>query len=167
MFNVHVPGKNFLKFSEKHLTLLCFIECNFCTVNPIFYVSAWKRFTRKVSEQYLPNFLPTFSSRLKFLNPVIHFVWIVRVWFYPLSGTGLMYFDFCRLYPPPPSHHGSVWLLPVLSLFLTNTVSPVRACLSIWLESCFVGAKWSSKGIQSSIFITICVQCTVLPNHAW
>jgi hypothetical protein len=28
--------------------------------------------------------------------------------------------------PSPPSHHGSVWLLPVISLLLTNTVSPVR-----------------------------------------
>ncbi len=26
--------------------------------------------------------------------------------------------------PPSPSHHGSVWLLPVISLLLTNTVSP-------------------------------------------
>jgi hypothetical protein len=32
---------------------------------------------------------------------------------------------------PPPSHHGNVWLLPVISLVLTNTVQPVRACLSI------------------------------------
>ncbi len=27
------------------------------------------------------------------------------------------------------SLHGSVWVLPVISLLLTNTVSPVRACL--------------------------------------
>jgi hypothetical protein len=32
---------------------------------------------------------------------------------------------------PPPSHHGRLWLLTVISLLLTNTVSPVRACLSI------------------------------------
>jgi hypothetical protein len=38
--------------------------------------------------------------------------------------------------PSPPSHghHGSVWLLYVISLLLTNTVSPVRACLIIWWE---------------------------------
>ncbi len=33
--------------------------------------------------------------------------------------------------PSPPSHHGSVWALPVISLLLTNTVSPVRAFLII------------------------------------
>jgi hypothetical protein len=35
---------------------------------------------------------------------------------------------------PPPSHHGSVWVQPVISLLLTNTISPLRACLSIGLE---------------------------------
>ncbi len=33
--------------------------------------------------------------------------------------------------PQAPAHHGSVWLI---SLLLTNTVSRVRAFLSIWLE---------------------------------
>ncbi len=36
--------------------------------------------------------------------------------------------------PSPPSHYGSVWVLPVISLFLTNTVSPVQACLTKWWE---------------------------------
>jgi hypothetical protein len=27
------------------------------------------------------------------------------------------------------SHHGSIWVLPVIFLLITNTVSPVRACL--------------------------------------
>ncbi len=36
--------------------------------------------------------------------------------------------------PPPHSHHGSVWLLSVISLLLNNTVSRVRTCLSIWLK---------------------------------
>ncbi len=27
--------------------------------------------------------------------------------------------------PPSPSHYNSVWLLPVISLLLTNTASPV------------------------------------------
>ncbi len=39
----------------------------------------------------------------------------------------------------PPSHHGRVWLLPVDSLLLTNTISLVRACLLIWLE------RWEPK----------------------
>jgi hypothetical protein len=36
--------------------------------------------------------------------------------------------------------NSSVWLLPVISLLLTNTVSRVRACLSIWLER-FCGSQ--------------------------
>ncbi len=47
--------------------------------------------------------------------------------------TEQMYFV-CRLYPSPPNRHCSVWLLPVISLLLTNTIPPERACLSIWLE---------------------------------
>ncbi len=41
---------------------------------------------------------------------------------------GQMYFAFCRLYPFSPQHHGSVWLLLVISLLLTDTESPVQAC---------------------------------------
>jgi hypothetical protein len=33
--------------------------------------------------------------------------------------------------PHPTSHHGNVWLLPVFSLLLANTVARVQACLSI------------------------------------
>jgi hypothetical protein len=47
------------------------------------------------------------------------------------SSNGPVYLVFCRLYLSSTSHHGRVWLLPVISLLLTNTVSPVRACLSI------------------------------------
>ncbi len=52
------------------------------------------------------------------------------------------YFVFCRLYSssPPPGHHGSAWLLPVISLLITNTVSRVRACLSVRLER-FLGTQ--------------------------
>jgi hypothetical protein len=32
---------------------------------------------------------------------------------------GPIYFVFCRLYPFPLSHHGSVWVLPVISLLLS------------------------------------------------
>ncbi len=43
------------------------------------------------------------------------------------ESTGLMYFVFCRLYLPCyPSHHGSVWVPPVISLIWPNTVSPVQ-----------------------------------------
>jgi hypothetical protein len=49
-------------------------------------------------------------------------------------STGPMFFVFCRLYPFSPSHHSRVWVLPVISLLSTYTVSPVRACLIIWLE---------------------------------
>jgi hypothetical protein len=44
-----------------------------------------------------------------------------------------MYFVFCRLYPSSPQPpHGSVWLLPVISLLLAYTVSPVRACINAY-----------------------------------
>ncbi len=36
--------------------------------------------------------------------------------------------------PSLSSHRGKVWVLPVISILLTNSVSPVRACLSIWWE---------------------------------
>ncbi len=52
--------------------------------------------------------------------------------------TGPMYFVFCRLYPFSPSHHGSLWVLPTISLILTNTVSLVQACL---FPRGFVGPK--------------------------
>jgi hypothetical protein len=54
---------------------------------------------------------------------------MTRRW--PLS-TGPMNVVFCRLYPFSPNYHGSVWVLPVISLLVTNTVSPVRACLIHW-----------------------------------
>ncbi len=41
---------------------------------------------------------------------------------------------FCCLYPFSPSHHGSGWLLSVIPLLLTYTVSRVQACLFIFLE---------------------------------
>ncbi len=66
-----------------------------------------------------------------------------------LFSNGANIFYFCRLYPFPPSHHESVWLLPVISLSLTNPVSLVRACLSIWLERFRSSQKerraWASK----------------------
>ncbi len=43
-------------------------------------------------------------------------------------------FGFLSSLPRPLSHHGSVWVLPVISIFLTNTVSPVQACLIIRWE---------------------------------
>jgi hypothetical protein len=42
--------------------------------------------------------------------------------------------------PSFPAMLGSIWILPVISLLLTNTVSPVRACLS-YDERGFVGPK--------------------------
>jgi hypothetical protein len=49
-------------------------------------------------------------------------------------STVPMYFVFCRLYSSSPRPPSSVWLLHVISLLITNTVSLVRACLSIRLE---------------------------------
>jgi hypothetical protein len=49
--------------------------------------------------------------------------------------------------PPPPSHHGNVWLLPVISLLLTNTVSPVQAHLSYDGEVSWDKKKKTSVGL--------------------
>ncbi len=54
----------------------------------------------------------------------------------------------------PSSQHGSVWLLPVISLLLTNTVSPVWVRLTTWWER-FPGTQKEDEcggplGIQSS-----------------
>ncbi len=57
----------------------------------------------------------------------------------------------------PPSHHGSVWLLPAISLLLTNTVSPVRAYISIWCERFHGTQKEDDRGplsFQSSLAAT-------------
>jgi hypothetical protein len=70
-----------------------------------------------------------------------------------------MYFAFCRLYPsPPPGHHGSVWLLPVISLLLTNAVSSMRTCLSIRFEKFLETQKEDEcepLSIKSSLGITV------------
>ncbi len=52
------------------------------------------------------------------------------------EGKGPIHLVFCRLYPafPRPLRQSLAPTLPVDSLLLTNTVSPVRACLLIWLE---------------------------------
>ncbi len=53
-------------------------------------------------------------------------------------------FVFCRLYPllhpATTAVFGSIWVLHVISLLLTNIVSLVQACLSIWRER-FLGPK--------------------------
>ncbi len=55
------------------------------------------------------------------------------LWSFP--ATGPMYFVFCRLYPFSHQTLCHVWVLPaVISLLLTNTISPVRACLIMWWE---------------------------------
>jgi hypothetical protein len=69
-----------------------------------------------------------------------------------ITTTGPMYFIF--LSSLPLLHHDSIWVLPVISLLLANTVSPVRACLIIWLER-FCGTlkeddRWPLS-IQSSL----------------
>ncbi len=61
------------------------------------------------------------NTRSKYKDDVIQKLHkIFQVW--KLYAMGSIYFIFCRLYPSSPSDHGSVWLLPVISLFLTNTV---------------------------------------------
>ncbi len=52
---------------------------------------------------------------------------IIRI----LPARGPMYFVFWCLYHFSPINHGSDQALPVFSLLLGNTISPVRACLVI------------------------------------
>ncbi len=72
-----------------------------------------------------------------------------------LGLTGPMYFVFCRLYPCPPSHRGSVWPLLIISLLLTNTVSAVRACLSIWLERFRGTQKEDQRGPLFTVWVVV------------
>ncbi len=51
----------------------------------------------------------------------------------PTKNEANVFFVFCH-YPSFHSHHCSLWLLPVISLLITNTETLVRACLSIWFE---------------------------------
>ncbi len=44
------------------------------------------------------------------------------------------YILFSVVFTISPSHNGSVWFITVISLLLTNTVSPVRAYLIIWWD---------------------------------
>jgi hypothetical protein len=57
-----------------------------------------------------------------------------------------MYFVFCRLYLFISSHHGSVWVLPVISLLLTNTVSPVYELALSYDGGDFVGPEKKTIG---------------------
>jgi hypothetical protein len=47
------------------------------------------------------------------------------------------------------------WLLPVISLLLTNTVLPVRACQSIWLERFHGSEKEDERGWASFVLFAI------------
>jgi hypothetical protein len=53
--------------------------------------------------------------------------------------------------PSPSSHRGSVWVLPVISLLLNNTISPLRASLSIWWKRFRGTQKEGGLSIQSSL----------------
>jgi hypothetical protein len=65
-----------------------------------------------------------------------------------------MYFVFCRLYPSPsPYHRGSVWLLLVYFILLTNTVSRVRLAYPYDWRG-FVGTKKkTSVGLLVILFL--------------
>jgi hypothetical protein len=65
-----------------------------------------------------------------------------------IANGGNVFCFLSSLSPPPPSHPDSVWL-PVISPLLINTVSPVRACLSIWLERFRGSQKEDERGALS------------------
>ncbi len=63
---------------------------------------------------------------------------------------------------PPLSHHGSAWLpTPVISLLLTNTISPVRACLSIWWER-FCGGPKRKGALNHLVIFHALYSCKIL-----
>ncbi len=71
------------------------------------------------------------------------------IWSQP---TEPMYFVFCRLYPSSlQPTRVCARLLSVISLNLTNTVSPVRACLSKWLERFRGTQKEDERGSVTSV----------------
>ncbi len=85
------------------------------------------------------------------------------------TPTGTMYniWFFVVFTPSSLSHYDSVWFLPVISLLLSNTVSPVRACLIIWWERFRGAQKEDGRGplsIQSSLIYTTQYTYTVHAN---
>ncbi len=59
---------------------------------------------------------------------------------------------------PSSSHHGRFWVLPVISLLLTNAVLPMRACLIIWWERFHGTQKGDDRwplSIQSSMRLRV------------
>jgi hypothetical protein len=85
-----------------------------------------------------------------------------------------MCFVFCRIYPssPMPPRQCLAPTVPLKSLLLTNTVSQVRACLSIWLER-FRGTqngdehgpRWWYAYSRQSVFSPIVGIGTSTPPH--
>jgi hypothetical protein len=64
-------------------------------------------------------------------------IWKILLFFgnyfcFSQACEGWLYFLLSSLALLPPATTANVWLLPVISL-LFNTVSPVRACISLWL----------------------------------
>ncbi len=73
----------------------------------------------------------------------------------------------CTFNPSSPSHYGSVWLLPVISLLLIKTVSPARACLSIWLGRFRESQKKDYRGLLSISFLDVPWPRLYLRGWAW
>ncbi len=74
-----------------------------------------------------------------------------------MATKGANVFCFLSSLPLLPQHHGSIWLAPGISLLLTSTASPVRACVSIWLERFRGNQKEGVHGplsVQSSLMTT-------------
>ncbi len=55
---------------------------------------------------------------------------------------------------PPPSHRGSVWVLPASSLILTNTV-PVHQSARVFLSTVQEGLKWGIVKVKSTTLIDL------------
>ncbi len=121
---IDVTSQNFIKILSRETFPLKSNNSIYKITTPSYWVE--EEICRRMPRKFLSS--TQFQRKRKSL------VFFQSINFLCSKPTGPMYFVFCRLNSSSPSYYGSVWLLPVISLLLINTVPPARACLSIWLE---------------------------------
>ncbi len=106
-----------------------------------------------VGSQNNPGHCP--ASRTTYRTNLFNWACLVLSGVTP-AKMGPMYFVFCRLHPSPPKlPRQCLAPTPVISLLLTNTVSWVRDCVSIWLER-FRGSQKEDQHQASKYLIPRC-----------
>ena len=78
-----------------------------------------------LTDGYLGLFLP--GNEMLYVH---HDECSPHLFLYVYNGANVFLFSVVFT-PSTPSHHGSVWVLPVISLLLINTVSPVRGLSNV------------------------------------